>query len=68
VAPLSQFAAAASRPPQLLRSTGKPTSVTFKDSNTLTVVTTALTPDPQQITINNPDGETVSLDDAFVAH
>jgi hypothetical protein len=47
---------------------GKTATVSFKDSNTLTVVTPSLTPGPQQITITNPDGETVSLDAAFVAN
>jgi hypothetical protein len=47
---------------------GKPASVTFKDANTLSVVTPALTPGLQQLTITNPDGETVSLDAAFTAN
>jgi len=47
---------------------GKSASVTFKDINTLLVVTPALTPGPQQIIIANPDGESVSLDDAFTAN
>jgi hypothetical protein len=47
---------------------GKTASVTFKDMNTLLVVTPSLTPGPQQITITNPDGETVSLDAAFTAN
>ena len=47
---------------------GKPASVTFKDSNTLLVATPALTPGTQQITITNPDGETISLDAAFIAN
>ena len=47
---------------------GKTASVTFKDSNTLLVVTPALTAGPQQITLTNPDGETVSLDAAFIAN
>ncbi len=46
---------------------GKSTSVTFKDANTLSVATPSLTPGSQQITITNPDGETVSLDAAFLA-
>jgi len=45
----------------------KSTSVTFKDANTLSVATPSLTPGSQQITITNPDGETVSLDAAFLA-
>jgi hypothetical protein len=47
---------------------GKSTTVTFKDSNTLSVVTPSLTPGPQQITIMNSDGETISLDAAFTAN
>jgi hypothetical protein len=47
---------------------GKSASVTFKDANTLSVVTPSLAPGSQQITITNPDGETVSLDAAFLAN
>jgi hypothetical protein len=47
---------------------GKAATVTFKDSNTLLVVTPALTPGPQQITLTTPDGETVSLDAALTAN
>jgi hypothetical protein len=47
---------------------GKAASVTLKDANTLLVVTPSLTPGSQQIAITNPDGETVSLDAAFVAN
>ena len=47
---------------------GKAATVTFKDSNTLLVVTPALTPGPQQITLTNPDGETVSLDAALITN
>jgi hypothetical protein len=47
---------------------GKPATVTFKDSNTLTVTAPALSSGPQQILITNPDGETVSLDAAFTAN
>jgi hypothetical protein len=47
---------------------GKSASVTFKDANTLLVVTPTVTPGPQQILITNPDGETVSLDAAFIAN
>jgi hypothetical protein len=42
--------------------------VTFKDANTLLAVTPSLTPGSQQITITNPDGESVSLDAAFTAN
>src|SRR5882762_9140731 len=47
---------------------GKAASVTFKDANTLLVVTPSLTPGSQQIAITNPDGETVLLDAAFLAN
>ncbi len=47
---------------------GKSANVTFKDSNTLLVVTPVLTSGPQQIFLTNPDGETVSLDAAFIAN
>jgi DNA-binding beta-propeller fold protein YncE len=47
---------------------GKSASVTFKDNNTLTLVTPALTPGLQQVTLSNPDGESVSLDAAFTAN
>ena len=44
---------------------GKAATVTFKDANTLVVVTPSLTPGSQQIIITNPDGESVLLDAAF---
>lgn len=47
---------------------GKSASVTFKDVNTLAVVVPALIIGTQQITITNPDGETVSLDAALIAN
>jgi len=47
---------------------GKSASATFKDINTLLVVTPSLTPGSQQIAITNPDGESVSLDAAFTAN
>jgi len=47
---------------------GKTASVTFKDASTLSVVVPSLTPGSQQITITNPDGETVSLDASFTAN
>ena len=47
---------------------GKPASVTFKDANTLLVTTPSVTAGPQQIVITNPDGESVSLDAAFIAN
>jgi hypothetical protein len=47
---------------------GKACAVTFKDINTLSVVTPAIAAGPQQMVITNPDGETVSLDAAFTAN
>jgi len=47
---------------------GKAATVTFKDASTLLVLTPSLTPGSQQITITNPDAETVSLDAAFIAN
>jgi hypothetical protein len=47
---------------------GKTANVTFKDANTLTVMTPALAAGPQQIIIANPDGETAALDAAFTAN
>ena len=47
---------------------GKAATATFNDMNTLTVVTPALATGFQRVTITNPDGETVSLDAAFLAN
>jgi hypothetical protein len=47
---------------------GKSATVTFKDVNTLVIVSPVLTPGAQQVTITNPDGESVSLDAAIVAN
>ncbi len=47
---------------------GQSASVTFKDMNTLTIVTPAVNAGAQRVTITNPDGETVSLDDAYTAN
>jgi hypothetical protein len=47
---------------------GKAASVTFKDVNTLLVVTPTLTPGSQQMVMTNPDGEAVSLDAALTAN
>lgn len=47
---------------------GKTANATFKDVNTLTVMTPALATGPQQIIITNPDGETAALDAAFTAN
>ncbi len=46
---------------------GKTLAVTFKDMNTLTFVTPALSVGAQQLVVTNPDGESVSLDAAFLA-
>jgi IPT/TIG domain len=46
---------------------GKPASVTFKDMNTLNIVTPALSAGPQQLDLINPDGEFVAFDAAFFA-
>ena len=45
---------------------GKVVTVNFKDKNTLTFTTPALTSGAQQLVLTNPDGESVSLDAAFV--
>ncbi|HWY09531.1 MAG TPA: IPT/TIG domain-containing protein [Candidatus Acidoferrales bacterium] len=45
---------------------GKALTVTFKDKNTLTIITPALSSGAQQLVLTNPDGESVSLDAAFV--
>ncbi|MGB8323084.1 MAG: IPT/TIG domain-containing protein [Candidatus Acidiferrum sp.] len=45
---------------------GKPAQATFKDQNTLTLVIPPLPKGPQQLVVSNPDGETVSLDAAFL--
>jgi hypothetical protein len=47
---------------------GKTAPVTFKDINTLTLTTPALSAGPQQIVLTNPDGESISLDAAFLAN
>lgn len=47
---------------------GKTASVTFKDMNTLTVVTPSLAAGAQRVSITNPDGETISLDASFIAN
>ena len=46
---------------------GKALTVVFKDRNTLTFASPTLPSGPQQIVVTNPDGESVSLDAAFVA-
>lgn len=47
---------------------GKAATLTFKDMNTLTLVTPSLSAGSQQIVLTNPDGESVSLDAAFLAN
>jgi len=47
---------------------GKKVGVTLVDANTLTMVTPATTAGPQQLIVTNPDGETTSLDAAYVAN
>jgi len=46
---------------------GKSLTVSFKDINTLTFTTPALNSGAQELVLTNPDGETVSLDAAFLA-
>jgi hypothetical protein len=46
---------------------GTALTVTFKDKNTLTFTTPTLSSGAQQMVLTNPDGESVSLDTAFVA-
>jgi IPT/TIG domain len=46
---------------------GKPVAASFKDMNTLSFVAPALPEGPQRLVLTNPDGETVSLDAAFIA-
>jgi IPT/TIG domain len=47
---------------------GKPATATLIDMNTLTVVSPAVLPGPQQLTLTNANGETVSLDAAVTAN
>ena len=46
---------------------GKAAAVTFKDANTLMVVTPSLSVGTQRVVIANPDGESYFLDAAFTA-
>jgi len=46
---------------------GKSAAVTWKDANTLTLTTPAVSAGPQQLILTNPDGESVSFDAAFLA-
>jgi hypothetical protein len=43
-------------------------AVTFVDMNALKIVAPSLSPGAQRIFISNPDGESVSLDAAFIAN
>ena len=47
---------------------GTKAAATFKDMNTLTVVTPPLAPGSQQLVLTNPDGETAALAAAFTAN
>ncbi|PYT48250.1 MAG: hypothetical protein DMG44_15585 [Acidobacteria bacterium] len=47
---------------------GKAATISFKDMNTLTVVTPSLAAGSLQLTITNPDGESVSLDAAITVN
>jgi len=47
---------------------GKKGAVTFIDANTLRLVTPAVTSGPQQLALANPDGESTSLDGAYIAN
>jgi IPT/TIG domain len=47
---------------------GKSATVSFKDVNTLSVVTPSLVSGPQQMVITNPDGQSYSLDAAITAN
>ena len=55
------------QPTTTLSINGKTVSITIKDAHTIQLTTPALAPGSQQLTITNPDGETVSLDAAFLA-
>jgi hypothetical protein len=45
---------------------GKAATVALTDMNTLILTTPALAAGPQQLVLTNPDGESVSLDAAYV--
>jgi hypothetical protein len=47
---------------------GKPATATVVDMNTLTVVSPAVPAGPQQLTLTNANGETVSVDAAVIAN
>jgi hypothetical protein len=46
---------------------GKSAMVCWKDMNTLVLTTPALAASRQQLALSNPDGESASLDAAFIA-
>jgi hypothetical protein len=46
---------------------GKSASVSLADMNTVVLTTPAVAAGPPQLVLTNPDGETVSLDEAFTA-
>jgi len=46
---------------------GKTAAVIFKNMDTLTVTTPAVSAGPQQVIITNPDGQSITLDAAFTA-
>jgi hypothetical protein len=47
---------------------GKPTMATLVDMNTLTVVSPAVPTGPQQLTLTNVNGETVTVDAVVIAN
>jgi len=47
---------------------GKPAMASFKDMNTLLITVPALSSGARRLTVTNPDGESVSLDVAFLAN
>jgi IPT/TIG domain len=47
---------------------GKPTMTTLVDMNTLTVVSAAVPTGPQQLTLTNMNGETVTVDAVVIAN
>ena len=46
----------------------KAVPVAFKDMNTLTFTTPSLAAGAQQLVVTNPNGESVTLDAAFIAN
>jgi hypothetical protein len=47
---------------------GKNAAVTFLDPSTITITTPAVSAGPHRLTLTNPNGETTSLDAAFIAN